>query len=876
MFVILASLVARLWNITSPPNVVHEEMIIGNRINNYMRGRFFYDSEPPFVSLIYAYLAHLLDYPGQFDFTQFDSYIGHAFPFAQLRIFTALTGVGLVIFTFLTLKLAGMTRRGATVGAIFVGFECSYVLEQRFIFQSPIILFALGAAVYFWKLLELQQHFSLMWHLVATLLGLTLGVLVSSHNEGWWTVAWVFIASAYQLFWGFGNIKDRYPLMRFIFSSGLRVLYFYFIPLIFSGVVIALHIQLLPGNGDGTPFVSGPFQASFINSPTTEVVAPIGIGSMVSIRHLHTNVYLHSHNAFFEGGSGQQQVTGYGYRDLNNIWLVENISATEENIHTKPFSVVTDGSLVRLRHFQSLRRLHTHHHRAPITDNDWQFEVTAYGADGFIGDLNDLWQLEIVPEESWPEIAKTEWRAINSVVKFKHPLRMCYLFSHRVKLPESAYSQQEITCARNGIDENSYWIVETNYHPMHPENADKVRYQDASVMEKVDEYTKLIAHTDKTLRKEKNFSYSKAGYMLPLMNHGIALFRQHHRQVLLVGNVIVWYGSVVGIATYVLFKIFTFFSLQRGFISFKHFEGIREMDHHVGGFLLLWACQFFPLVFREHTTLPDYLPALYCSILASSRWWEYFSVLTLRKAFLVNLFYGLLIAGTISTFIFYSPFIYGSQMLKSQCETLQLGGFWDLSCDAYFETESLYHEYDASHSPIGYVYKAPPAQEMVKATLITTAEKSNPTDFVLRADSPIIMDTDKPEIQRFIKKYERLGAAKLNKVADIVAEGESGEGEGEAIPIEQPTATAKVEEEEDDDVELDTEIEQKLLAQWARVTSPPSVTVKPEVAKSAKDQMEDQSISQKEKELLAEEAKKRNTAANEEKPILLAAPEVSP
>lgn len=851
----LATAVARLWDISNPPKVIHEEYIIGRRINHYITGRFFYDSQPPFVDLIYTYFASLFKYPGQFDFDRYDTYIGHAFPYMQLRAITALTGVALVILTFLTLKLTGMTRRGATMGSIFVAFECSYALEQRFIFHQPLVLLALGVTVYLWKLLELQQPLSFKWNLVAVALGLSLGVMVSSRNDGWLTVGWIFIASAYQLFWGFGNIYDKFPISRFVFSSGLRAIYFYFVPLLFSAIAIAVHIQMLPGTGEGTPFVSGPFQASFINSPNTQVVSPIGIGSMVSIRHLKTNVYLHSHDAYFDGGSRQQHVTGYGHRDLNNIWMVENISVTDENIHTAPFSVLTDGALVRFRHFQTLRRLHSHHHKAPISDNDYQFEVSAYGADGFMGDLNDVWQVEIVQEESVPDIAKTEWRAINSIVRFKHPLRMCYLFSHRVKLPASAFYQQEITCARNGVKDASLWFVETNYHPMHPEDADKVNYRQASLMEKVDEYSDLIEATDKSLEKEKASEYSRPGYMLPFMDHGLVIFRDHHRQVLMVGNFVVWYGTIFGIATYILFKIFTFLSLQRGWIRFDNFEGIREMDHHVGGFLLLWACHFFPLIFKGNTDMRSYLPALYCSILASSRWLEYFSALVLRKAALINLFYGLVIAGTISTFIFYSPFVYGSKMTQSQCEQLQLGGLWEFSCKAYLATDAEYYEYDRAHQ-VAYEYQAPPAEELVQATLVTTLEKSNPTAFALRSDSPIVMDSNSPEIKRFVKKYEKLGRAKQN-YADLV------DDEGNVVSLDAPTATTSGEIEDDDDEDIDTAIEESLLSQWARITPGPTVSVKPDVAKSAKEQLEEHSQSL-EKRLQEEEKAKENTAQAEE------------
>lgn len=844
IFITVAGLAARLWDISNPPIPLHEELIIGKKINDYITGRFFFDSQPPLVGMIYAYLAVLFKYPGQFDFGKFDTYNGHVFPYMELRSVTALMGVAMVILTFLTLKLTGMARRGATVGAIFVAFECSFAVEQRFIFQLPIALFMLASVIYLWKQFELQQPFSLKWHLFAVLIGLNLGTLVSSRNEGWWTVVWIFLASSYQLWWSFGNIHQKHPIMRFLFNGGLRIFYFYLIPLMFSVLALSVHIQLLPGTGEGTPAVTGPFQETFINNPNSEVVSPVGIGSLISLRHLKTNNYLHSHDAFYYGGSRQQHVTGYGYRDLNNIWFVENVSSSALNPHSHPFSVISNGAYLKLRHFQSLRRLHTHNYRAPVTDNDYQFEVSAYGADGYPGDLNDVWQLEIVQEESAPAIAKSEWRALNSIVRLKHPLRDCYLFSHRVKLPQNAFAQQEITCAKNGIDENSYWFVEVNYHPMHPEGSDKVKFRKLNIMEKVEEYSDLMAVTNEMLEKDSGNRYSHHGIWLPFMQHGITLYRQHHRQVVIVGNMVVWYASVIGLGSYALFKIYTFLSLQRGWMKFTDFHGIREMDHHVGGFVLLWACHFAPLMFKERCTLPEYLPALYCSILASSRWLEYFSSLVLRKPKLINIFYGVLIAGTISTFIFYSPFVYGSKLLIGQCRALEFGGLWDLSCNSYLESESLYAAYDNSHVNIVYEYQAPPAAELESATLITTMDRANPTGFSFRADSPIILDADKPEIRRFMRKYEKLGAAKKNYV-DLVNEDDK---DGDVIAIAAPSAEtpSKVDEddEDDDDEELDHEVESKLLVQWARITDPPSLTVDSAVAKSAKERIAEKSLAQ--------------------------------
>ncbi len=75
----------------------------------------------------------------------------------------------------------------------------------------------------------------------------------------------------------------------------------------------------------------------------------MGIGSFISLRHVKTNVYLHSHDEFYKSGSRQQQVTGYGYRDLNNIWFVENVSVSAGNPHAEPFRPLSNEAYIKLK-----------------------------------------------------------------------------------------------------------------------------------------------------------------------------------------------------------------------------------------------------------------------------------------------------------------------------------------------------------------------------------------------------------------------------------------------------------------------------------------------------------------------------------------------
>lgn len=47
---------------------------------------------------------------------------------------------------------------------------------------------------------------------------------------------------------------------------------------------------------------------------------------------------------------------------------------------------IADGAQIRLEHVSSKKRVHSHDVRPPISEVDFQNEVTGYGFEGFEGD----------------------------------------------------------------------------------------------------------------------------------------------------------------------------------------------------------------------------------------------------------------------------------------------------------------------------------------------------------------------------------------------------------------------------------------------------------------------------------------------------------
>lgn len=139
------------------------------------------------------------------------------------------------------------------------------------------------------------------------------------------------------------------------------------------------------------------------NKPNCFHILDIAYGSQIIIRHDGTvGGYLHSHKRQFSGGSKrkfdfdnnifcqrpslthihpffflncvEQEVTVYPHIDINNIWTVHKV--TEMWNASQPIQFVRNKDQIRLEHFASSRKLHSHDHRPQLTNKKEHSEVT--------------------------------------------------------------------------------------------------------------------------------------------------------------------------------------------------------------------------------------------------------------------------------------------------------------------------------------------------------------------------------------------------------------------------------------------------------------------------------------------------------------------
>lgn len=714
----LAALV-RLFRIYQPSSVVFDEVHFGGFASKYIKGRFFMDVHPPLAKLLLTLAGWLAGFDGDFDFKDIGKdYLEPGVPYVAMRMLPAIMGVMTVPMIFLTLKATGCKTMTSAMGAGLLIFENGLLTQSRLILlDSPLIVFTAFTALA-WTCFTNQHEqgpskaFDASWWFWLVNTGLGLGATVSVKWVGLFTIAWVGSLTIVQLWVLIGDTKTVTPriwLKHFL----ARVFCLIIIPITFYMALFAIHFVCLVNPGDGDGFMSSEFQATLNSKAMQDVPVDVVLGSRVSLRHHNTHGgYLHSHNHMYPTGSKQQQITLYPHKDENNAWLLENQTQPEgpdgpimglKAWDDLPATKIADGTVLRLHHIVTSRRLHSHDTRPPVSEADWQNEVSAYGYEGFEGDANDFFRLEIVKSMSDGAAAKTHLRTIETKFKLVHIMTGCSLFSHKVKLPDWGFDQQEVTCAKQGTLPNSIWYVEQNEHPQLGPDSEKVNYKNPGFLGKFWELQKVMWTTNAGLVESHAWDSRPPSW--PVMRRGINFWGKDNRQIYLLGNPVIWYSSTLAIAIYFVFKGLSVLRWQRGY---KDYESVnfKRFDYEIGTSVLGWAFHYFPFyLMQRQLFLHHYFPALYFAIMTLCQIYDFganrVTSLGLKsRPGIGRSGIALLLAASIVAFTVYAPLAYGNAWTQSACNKVKLLDTWDFDCNA-FHTDLA--QYDISSASAGSV-----------------------------------------------------------------------------------------------------------------------------------------------------------------------------
>ena len=194
----------------------------------------------------------------------------------------------------------------------------------------------------------------------------------------------------------------------------------------------------------------------------------------------------------------EQQITCIDLReDVGNEWIIraENYDAKQrDELPTEKIPIVNNG-LIRLEHVTTGRKLHSHDHKAPVSETDQHKEVSGYGDADYSGDANDLWMVEFYAYDHDHPEAKENMTAMHTTFRLKHLNQNCHLQS-RLKLPKWGFEQREVACMQGCKPINSRWRVVYNNFTLLTEHDKMVKHKVAGFWDKFYEFHYLANRAD--------------------------------------------------------------------------------------------------------------------------------------------------------------------------------------------------------------------------------------------------------------------------------------------------------------------------------------------------------------------------------------------
>ncbi|CCH59398.1 hypothetical protein TBLA_0B05710 [Henningerozyma blattae CBS 6284] len=699
-FLTIFAISIRFKDLKWPNAVIFDEVHFGGFAANYINRKYFFDVHPPFAKMLFAWVGALAGFKGQFHFDTIGLKYLPDVPYVFMRGFSATCGLLTILFMYLTLRASGVRMLIALICTMCFTVENSFVTISRYILlDAPLIVF-IAATAYSYKKYELYPTHSWRSYKYLLACGLALGMAASSKWVGLFTFAWIGLLCVWKLWFYIGDLQrsvcstTKVAFMKF----GCLLI----VPFLFYMMTFYIHFKTLIYDGSGTAFLSSATRTTFIdNTIPKNMIANVGYGSVITLLHAGTRGgYLHSHPHDYETGSKQQQITLYSHLDDNNKWVIE--SNDEPFVSFKTFENISDGASIRLNHISTHHRLHSHDHPAPVSEHSsWQKEVSGYGYQGFSGDLNDAWIVEIDKDESASGDAQKYVRALETKFRLRHAMTGCYLFSHEVKLPKWGFEQQEVSCAYSGKKSLTLWYIEGNENPVLPEDAERISYKKPSFFKKFLESNYMMWEVNKALTEPHYYQSLPSSW--PLLSRGISYWGDHNRIVYLLGNAILWWSSSLFTVLFTLTIVVELIVWQLGkpILQDSHVINFHVQVIH---YLLGYALHFIPsFLMGRQMFLHHYLPAYYFAILAFGHALDIIVTYILKKRKNAGLMFTLVFfLSCLYFFNEHSPIIYGTPWTKEMCQKSKWLSTWDYNCDEMLDNLADYEGIDTQVSGVNF------------------------------------------------------------------------------------------------------------------------------------------------------------------------------
>ena len=615
----------RLFRLDHPRAVVFDELHYAKFVSMYIRGIFFFDTQPPLGKQLVSLAAYFAGYDGNATFTAIGSPFDPQTPVKALRLMPVLFGSLIVPVLYHLALNIGLTEKTAIITCLLYLLENTFLTQSRFLLMDSMQMFFSLTGLLFTLKARNEKPLSFPWtlSLLASSIFLSLGICVKF--VGLYTLFASVILVLYDFWWLIPN--EKIESVKLWIMSGVYFVAYTLIPIIVYIFIFWIHLSFLTRAGPHDNILTSAFQASLeggLASITKGQPLEVVHGSQVTLRHSHGRTcWLHSHQQVYpvkysdaRGSSHQQQVTCYSFKDVNNWWIIKKPKYDDVVVY-EPLERIVDGDVIQIVHGMTGRLLNSHDVAAPMSPQHQ--EVSCYIDYNISMPSQNLWKVHLINSEETGGV----WHTIRSLVHLIHVNSSQALKFSGKQLPDWGFNQHEVVTDRLLDQEDTVWNVEEHRYTKETEQKDRER--DMIKAEFVPltptrlgfwakmkelQYKMLFGNND---RIEGHTYENQSPLDWLFLSQGIAYWvdSNSNSQVHLLGNLCLWLTSLVAMFTSILFFIFFLLRRRRQFFDlnesqWNHFSSVFRIC------LIGFLANFLPYFFVERTLfLYYYLPCLY-------------------------------------------------------------------------------------------------------------------------------------------------------------------------------------------------------------------------------------------------------------------------
>ncbi len=630
------SLVIRFYKLDSPPAVVFDELNTGEEINHYLKQEFFFDYSPPFGVILFAGMAWLVGYDGDFPF----EYIGQTYYsekmhgggfFMSLRALSAFFGAWVPSIVFALLINIGVNENAALFASSLILFDNASCMQSRFILHDGMYYLWVVGIAFSWIQSQKNQRSSTSKGLGWVFLGSALtGFAMSTKFVGW--SVYVFLMGALLKEFFFDKKRSRKTISYVAWTI---------VPLLIYSAVFVVHLSILTNSGPGDAHMSPFFKSTLQKRCHTGTTKrdPVSLSYMsdrIVLQNQAEPIRLHSHKHYYplyhdDGkiSSQGQQVTGYPSKEPIDghfdVWILEkasdqicekilqgsiDLSKDLFNVgemielpssNDQPPRKIHSGDLVLLKHAYTETYLLAHDVASPLTKTN--MEVTAFGLDEIQESelKNILWRIEVEGSESRPIHTSEPF----SLVHMKTGVR---LNNHRQNLPAWGFHQREINGAKDYKDVSTKWVALLEKDLKADEKAEHDSDKNDSytgiqylwvLMLKFLELQKLVLATQWSLLVgDMTHPFSSNPLSWPIFSRGVSMWDNLDikQQIYLLPNPIAWWIAFSGGVCYFMVRYLkSWLAKRKNWLIYSEYETYQLETS--GSFLFgLYLANYLPYV----------------------------------------------------------------------------------------------------------------------------------------------------------------------------------------------------------------------------------------------------------------------------------------